>query len=78
MVLHRLSAPYLHLAQITGINDLSALGHRWAVWGPVGQAQVPGRPTLLQFEKNVRIFFPKTSEFSEDGLREHHLDLEFI
>ena len=43
-----------------------------------GQAQVPGRPTLLQFEKNVRIFFPETSEFSEDGCVTLHQVLEFI
>ena len=43
-----------------------------------GQAQVPGRPTLLQFEKSVRIFFPETSECSEDGCVTLHPVLEFI
>ena len=33
MVLHCLSACYLQLAQITGINGLSALALRRSVWG---------------------------------------------
>ena len=58
MVLHCLSGFYLLLAQITGINDLSALASRRCSSGPEGQAR-PDRwkAHLTTVLKNAPNFF---------------------
>ena len=65
------------ISVFTGIKSLSALEVRWS-----GQGQSRARPKalwngiLIVKMKNVLNFFSGTSEFSEECLRKHHLDLD--